>query len=136
MAFWMKKKKSIFFHLLCRKHISGVNISLHLKLWIWTVIKKKKTRREKTCSSYLVGVAGLEPTTAWSQTRNATNCATPRIILKEQITFSLRMFRLPIPKNRKFPTFVIFRGSSILYQIKDLSKSGLRYTPNKINFTF
>ena len=26
----------------------------------------------------LVGVTGLEPATAWSQTRNATNCATPR----------------------------------------------------------
>ena len=26
-----------------------------------------------------VGVTGLEPATAWSQTRNATNCATPRI---------------------------------------------------------
>ena len=25
-----------------------------------------------------VGVTGLEPATAWSQTRNATNCATPR----------------------------------------------------------
>ena len=27
---------------------------------------------------FLVGVTGLEPATAWSQTRNATNCATPR----------------------------------------------------------
>ena len=26
----------------------------------------------------LVEVTGLEPATAWSQTRNATNCATPR----------------------------------------------------------
>ena len=25
-----------------------------------------------------VEVTGLEPATAWSQTRNATNCATPR----------------------------------------------------------
>ena len=28
--------------------------------------------------SFGVGVTGLEPATAWSQTRNATNCATPR----------------------------------------------------------
>ena len=28
----------------------------------------------------LVGVTGLEPATLWSQTRCATNCATPRII--------------------------------------------------------
>ena len=27
---------------------------------------------------YSVEVTGLEPATAWSQTRNATNCATPR----------------------------------------------------------
>ena len=27
---------------------------------------------------YGVEVTGLEPATAWSQTRNATNCATPR----------------------------------------------------------
>ena len=26
-----------------------------------------------------VEVTGLEPATAWSQTRNATNCATPRL---------------------------------------------------------
>ena len=28
----------------------------------------------------LVEVTGLEPATAWSQTRNATNCATPRFV--------------------------------------------------------
>ena len=27
-----------------------------------------------------VEVTGLEPATAWSQTRNATNCATPRCL--------------------------------------------------------
>ena len=27
----------------------------------------------------VVEVTGLEPATAWSQTRNATNCATPRL---------------------------------------------------------
>ena len=26
----------------------------------------------------MVGVTGLEPTTSWSRTRRATNCATPR----------------------------------------------------------
>ena len=29
----------------------------------------------------MVEVTGLEPATAWSQTRNATNCATPRMVL-------------------------------------------------------
>ena len=28
-----------------------------------------------------VEVTGLEPATAWSQTRNATNCATPRCFI-------------------------------------------------------
>ncbi len=27
---------------------------------------------------FLVGVAGFEPTTSWSRTKRATNCATPR----------------------------------------------------------
>lgn len=31
-----------------------------------------------TSISFRVEVTGLEPATAWSQTRNATNCATPR----------------------------------------------------------
>lgn len=33
-------------------------------------------------AEYIVGVTGLEPATAWSQTRNATNCATPRLQIK------------------------------------------------------
>ena len=32
----------------------------------------------KAHSTTIVEVTGLEPATAWSQTRNATNCATPR----------------------------------------------------------
>ncbi len=40
--------------------------------------KKKRTTREKLFS--MVEVTGLEPATAWSQTRNATNCATPRSV--------------------------------------------------------
>ena len=32
-------------------------------------------------SSFFVGVARLELTTLWSQTRYATNCATPRSML-------------------------------------------------------
>jgi hypothetical protein len=30
---------------------------------------------------FSVGVTGLEPATAWSQTRYATNCATPRSVV-------------------------------------------------------
>ena len=32
----------------------------------------------KNLGTQAVEVTGLEPATAWSQTRNATNCATPR----------------------------------------------------------
>ena len=40
--------------------------------------------------SLSVEVTGLEPATAWSQTRNATNCATPRIAdAKVQKTFHI-----------------------------------------------
>ena len=51
-----------------------------------TILAKKDCRetgiKKVTKNFFLmtfVGVTGLEPATAWSQTRNATNCATPRI---------------------------------------------------------
>ena len=37
----------------------------------------EKQKREAFCFPF-VEVTGLEPATAWSQTRNATNCAIPR----------------------------------------------------------
>ena len=40
---------------------------------------KKKASVLEAFSLSEVEVTGLEPATAWSQTRNATNCATPRI---------------------------------------------------------
>ena len=33
----------------------------------------------------VVEVTGLEPATAWSQTRNATNCATPRLLISKRV---------------------------------------------------
>ncbi len=35
-----------------------------------------------------VEVTGLEPATAWSQTRNATNCATPRCKIQNSSSFA------------------------------------------------
>lgn len=35
-----------------------------------------------TIQPFSVEVTGLEPATAWSQTRNATNCATPRSLTR------------------------------------------------------
>ena len=66
-------------------------------------IKKRDIPIEETSlSCCFVEVTGLEPATAWSQTRNATNCATPRFcgckgtkifrdrkIITEQIAISL-----------------------------------------------
>ena len=43
--------------------------------WIMDI---KKLTFNKPASLLKVEVTGLEPATAWSQTRNATNCATPR----------------------------------------------------------
>lgn len=40
--------------------------------------KKSKPPMKMIWIERIVGVTGLEPATAWSQTRNATNCATPR----------------------------------------------------------
>lgn len=44
---------------------------------------KKDPMNIKFIGSFLcfVEVTGLEPATAWSQTRNATNCATPRCFI-------------------------------------------------------
>src|SRR5438552_1754963 len=39
---------------------------------------KRKQPGQKPKLFSLVGVKGLEPSTSWSQTRRATNCATPR----------------------------------------------------------
>ena len=38
----------------------------------------QKKRAVKYCPLLLVGVTGFEPTTSWSRTMRATNCATPR----------------------------------------------------------
>ena len=40
--------------------------------------KKTIVLKFNTIVSTLVGATGLEPATSWSQTRCATNCATPR----------------------------------------------------------
>ena len=40
--------------------------------------KQKENNLQKVV--LFVEVTGLEPATAWSQTRNATNCATPRSV--------------------------------------------------------
>ena len=42
---------------------------------------------EMTLFSCFVEVTGLEPATAWSQTRNATNCATPRFAGAKVVIF-------------------------------------------------
>ena len=41
--------------------------------------KKTIVLKFNTIVSTLVGATGLEPATSWSQTRCATNCATPRL---------------------------------------------------------
>ncbi len=56
-----------------------------------------------------VGVTGLEPATAWSQTRNATNCATPRIELLRCKSCSELGFKKS-PRKRILMTFVGVTG--------------------------
>ena len=52
---------------------------------------------EMTLFSCFVEVTGLEPATAWSQTRNATNCATPRFAAaKVLIIFEIYDLRFEI----------------------------------------
>ena len=38
----------------------------------------KKTDSQMLSVFFVVGVTGFEPTTSWSRTKRATNCATPR----------------------------------------------------------
>ena len=60
---------------------------------------------EMTLFSCFVEVTGLEPATAWSQTRNATNCATPRFAGAKVVIFlhPHKLFRnyLMIPCSMK-----------------------------------
>ena len=70
------------------------------------------------CFQMKVGVTGLEPATAWSQTRNATNCATPRKLwletsvlfkcgAKVRIIFELsKFFQNFLPLFVKFSCFL------------------------------
>ena len=48
----------------------------------------------------LVGVTGLEPATAWSQTRNATNCATPRFLIRINYSSSQEVGHFSIAMQR------------------------------------
>ena len=41
---------------------------------------QQKRSHAKSMTSFLVGVAGFEPTASWSRTKRATICATPRLI--------------------------------------------------------
>lgn len=56
-------------------YILGQHVYHHLMF-----METKKETRDINRESLLVEVTGLEPATAWSQTRNATNCATPRLL--------------------------------------------------------
>ena len=49
----------------------------------------------KHCTFYIVGVTGFEPATPWSQTRCATNCATPR----ERFFFNIARLSLALHNN-------------------------------------
>ena len=41
-------------------------------------VKNKKLFHQTVKELFVVGVTGFEPTASWSQTKRATNCATPR----------------------------------------------------------
>ena len=49
-----------------------------------TVNNNKKSPKKISWEIFHVGVTGFEPATPWSQTRCATNCATPRITEKRK----------------------------------------------------
>ena len=63
-----------------------------------------------------VGVTGLEPATAWSQTRNATNCATPR--------------------KHRLETSVIFKCGAKVRIILELSKFLRNFLHHYRNFLY
>ncbi len=75
---------------ICEPNIKKGHRLVHILTDIrWFILIWSKTKRpQNQCFAvfYLglapnfVGVAGLEPTTSWSQTRHTTNCTTPRLI--------------------------------------------------------
>ncbi len=66
--------------------------------------QKKKTPNAKlqVSSKKDVGVTGLEPATSWSQTRCATNCATPRAAAFDESAANIGTFALMGKKTRIF----------------------------------
>ncbi len=55
-----------------------------------------------------VGVTGFEPATPWSQTRCATNCATPRITVKLTLKWKSLYTQAPSPsKEVPYSAFVV-----------------------------
>ena len=72
-----------------------------------------KKKLPAKAESFFVGVAGLEPTTSWSQTKHTTNCTTPRIsFLSEKVAFNLLAvrggFEPPVPSPvRQFSKLLV-----------------------------
>ncbi len=59
------------------KKLTSLILSLAMILKVLILNNKKKSCDFKI-TGFLVGVTGLEPTASCSQSRRATNCATPR----------------------------------------------------------
>lgn len=55
-------------------------------------LEKVRNRSHTRFRTFLVEVTGLEPAASWSQTRRATNCATPRYM--QCIALFLRAYHL------------------------------------------
>ena len=85
--------------------------------------KRYRNKKRRIIPSLQVGVTGLEPATAWSQTRNATNCATPRckLLFPDNLSFvsRLRMQRYELYFNLQNFSLFFFK-SSAFYAFYDL----------------
>ena len=82
----------------------------------------------------VVGVTGLEPATLWSQTRCATNCATPRIIFIYPVLCKVSHSALS-SCSLNFCTWKWFQGASYVSSpVFHLKLSELSNLPSLINY--
>ena len=105
LVFLYKKRRIVlslllifFMYLIVRRSSNLSETQKHLRKWLleFRHYEAKKACKIQAffvkhlfCSLIMVGVTGFEPTTSWSRTKRATNCATPRYLFFVNSSFLL-----------------------------------------------
>ena len=76
---------------------------------IHIILITKSSHKDFFVRAFFVGVTGFEPATPWSQTRCATNCATPRNCFKSLLNYSRMVSNTGMQRYNFFSTSQHFR---------------------------